>query len=853
MNDKIQIEVVKKGGGRRDQAISNAKAMEKGAKNTAGSMKEASNSSKSILTNLKEAFNRTAVLGWGAVIKETVNDLINATKPQSEYVENINLMNVAFGESQDMANSFIESLSNVIGLDASPLTRQIGVFRQMSNAMGYTAETADMLSRNLTKMQLDMASLYNLDFERAGNALESALTGQVKTIRSLTGADITQATLQQYALAHGIDETVTKMTRAEKAILIYLSLADQMAEANGDLSRTIDSVSNQVKIFKEQVAIAGRQLGGVFIPLLRTVLPILNGILMAFNQIIGMFLSLFGIDAKSLEAEFGTASGGLNDIEDGLEGIESASKKSKKSLRGFDKLNNITTPSSSGSASGGGLGINQKLLDLLDEYNLHLDGIHSKAKKIAEQIMRWLGFSKDTNGEWKWSVENLSGLFKVFKDLEEPARHLKESIKEFASSTVLDAFERMKEPLKIIREMFMYIGEHAIKDVLIPVIGLVIEKIADIFDDINTYWSKYGEPIMTTLTDYLSWVNEKLQILWEKTLKPIFDIILDINRTIWKQLHPIVEKLWELLTEIFLIIYEYWKKHIRPIFDFLIDYIFPVITNFLKSLWETQLKPLFEYIGGSIRNIIDVVTNVLKIVRGLITGDTNLIKDGIKGAINAITDQFKNAMNYIGNLFPNAIKHAKNAWEGIKTVFSAVPTWFETKFKDAWARVKNIFSAGGKIFDGIKEGISDTFKSIVNALIKGINKIISTPFNKINDMLNTIRSVDVLGIKPFKNLWSKNPLSVPVIPTLKDGGFLDEGQMFIAREAGPEMVGTIGGRTAVANNDQIVEAISIGVAKAMKSATPTERPVQIIAEGDASGLMDFITFKQQQKDRQYGL
>ena len=45
----------------------------------------------------------------------------------------------------------------------------------------------------------------------------------------------------------------------------------------------------------------------------------------------------------------------------------------------------------------------------------------------------------------------------------------------------------------------------------------------------------------------------------------------------------------------------------------------------------------------------------------------------------------------------------------------------------------------------------------------------------------------------------------------KDGGFPTQGQMFVAREAGPELVGTIGGRTAVANNDQIVEGISAGV------------------------------------------
>ncbi|MCL2378298.1 MAG: hypothetical protein FWC77_04135 [Defluviitaleaceae bacterium] len=62
----------------------------------------------------------------------------------------------------------------------------------------------------------------------------------------------------------------------------------------------------------------------------------------------------------------------------------------------------------------------------------------------------------------------------------------------------------------------------------------------------------------------------------------------------------------------------------------------------------------------------------------------------------------------------------------------------------------------------------------------------------------------------------------PVTPEFRaDGGFVSTGQMFIAREAGPELVGTIGGRTAVANNDQIVDSISRGVFEAVRAALPS--------------------------------
>lgn len=64
------------------------------------------------------------------------------------------------------------------------------------------------------------------------------------------------------------------------------------------------------------------------------------------------------------------------------------------------------------------------------------------------------------------------------------------------------------------------------------------------------------------------------------------------------------------------------------------------------------------------------------------------------------------------------------------------------------------------------------------------------------------------------------PASIPKmnVEWYANGGFPDMGQMFIAREAGPELVGSINGRTAVANNDQIVAAVSQGVYSAVMAA-----------------------------------
>lgn len=179
---------------------------------------------------------------------------------------------------------------------------------------------------------------------------------------------------------------------------------------------------------------------------------------------------------------------------------------------------------------------------------------------------------------------------------------------------------------------------------------------------------------------------------------------------------------------------------------------------------------------------------------------------------NTITNKAKEICNSVkttvSGMWTKVKEGAKSAWSGIKSTFSSVATFFKDTFTKAWTKVKEVFSTGGKVFSGIKDGIVSAFKTIVNTLIKGINKVVATPFKAINTALTKIKNISILSMKPFSDIKT---ISIPSIPLLAQGGFPDMGQMFIAREAGPELVGTIGGRTAVANNDQIVEGISEGV------------------------------------------
>lgn len=127
----------------------------------------------------------------------------------------------------------------------------------------------------------------------------------------------------------------------------------------------------------------------------------------------------------------------------------------------------------------------------------------------------------------------------------------------------------------------------------------------------------------------------------------------------------------------------------------------------------------------------------------------------------------------------NGLKQgAVDAWNGIKSVFGSVASFFKSIFENAWNGVKKVFSTGGKIFDGIKDGILNGFKAIVNAIISGINKVVSVPFNGINSALSKIRDISFLGISPFKGIIKT--IDIPQIPHLATGAVIPPRQEFAA-------------------------------------------------------------------------
>lgn len=174
-----------------------------------------------------------------------------------------------------------------------------------------------------------------------------------------------------------------------------------------------------------------------------------------------------------------------------------------------------------------------------------------------------------------------------------------------------------------------------------------------------------------------------------------------------------------------------------------------------------------------------IYNNVIKPIGDFFVG----LWDGIKNIFSSVGNWFYTkvispVVNFFSNMWNTLKTGAKNAWNGIKNVFSTVATFFKNIFTNAWEGVKKVFSTGGKIFDGIKEGIVKAFTTVVNAIITGINKVVSLPFTGLNKILDKIQGVSIAGIKPFNWITWRAP--VPQIPKLATGAVIPPRSEFMA-------------------------------------------------------------------------
>lgn len=388
---------------------------------------KATKSTQSLAQKLAQKIATTRAIT--SVFQNLANKMADAFNESNKYIETLNLFNVTMGEGATEAKKFAESVSSLMGIDAAEWMQYQGTFKNLTSGFGIAAEDANKMSQSLTQLSYDMASFFNTDVETAFDKLSSAMSGQVKGLREF-GIDTTVASLQEYALANGIDESVRSMTQAEKSLLRYNYIMEKSAIMQGDMARTLATPANALRILSAQLTQMKRALGNIVSVIAVKFIPYVQAMVQIVTEAASAIATFFGftlpeIDYSSLDT--GGFSSVFEDAEESLDGVSGSLKKIKKQLMGFDELNIISNPESdsggaSSGASGGGIGFNMPLesydflaglkTDKLDEIKKKFKEIWKAVKPLALAIGSIFAVTAIT----KWAG-TITSLWKAIKAL----------------------------------------------------------------------------------------------------------------------------------------------------------------------------------------------------------------------------------------------------------------------------------------------------------------------------------------------------------------------------------------------------------------------------------------------------
>lgn len=780
-------------------------------------------------TDYIEAFNYYTVAfnkvgkEWGKDFEKFGYD--NAEDYAQSFGNRVNeLLGKMSGLKVDVDGGLIsESGMKNLGLNLQDITQYASQLASITNSLGQTGEVTTAISKSMTMLAGDISSLFNVDFSTVATNLQSGLIGQSRALYKY-GIDITNATLQTYAYKYGIEKAVSEMSQAEKQQLRLLAILDQSKVSWGDLANTINSPSNMIRQFTNNVKEAGMVLGQLFIPVLQKVLPVINGVVIAIKRLLVSVASLLGI--KIDFSAFGQGVSGYNekleDTADALDKVGKSAKKAKSYTLGIDESNIIDPNSgSSGSSPAGGAGIDltKEIMDATAEYEKvwqeAFDKMQNTAMGWADKVSKVFkpvkdiiedlayAFKFDSDSWFKVAGMDTSklvtGIFDWFTraidsvDWEKIGRHIGSFLDGIDWTAVFTSAGNFIETA-IDAAIDLWKGSFdaaPIETTIITAIGLL--KFTGVGDII---WGKISDKLSAKV------LGSSIGIVPTIAISAVaWEIGFNVGKSLGEALFPDDKEIYEnfsffgdggffdtIKNTDFSILFDAWKQMnsdaadfltktmpIRQFFDFLSQFKLDINDTFgLVSVFE-NLKPIVE----------------------------NWFNESVKPWFSA------EKWNQLGTNIKTALSTKWNeftAW------------WKNIGFAKWWNNVKSYFTTEKWTWSGIKDGLYNAW----NNAIEAVKQIWNRFANWINDKLNfSWDPVVVLG----KELVPGGSVNLGRIPTFETGGYVPSRYtMFMAGENGvPEIAGTVGGKTAVAGGAEIT-----GIKEAINSTA--EAQMRMMAE-----------------------
>lgn len=597
--------------------------------------------------------------------------------------------------------------------------------------------------------------------------------------------------------------------------------SDNLVQYSSEYNNSISSMVSSLLYLKNAWAAAFAPIVNVVAPYIRAFIDMLASGLNA----VGRFMSAltgksFAVQAKKVWKDYGA---GIKESKKSLKDAGKAAKELQSYTLGIDELNVIDPNNGSGgSGSGGGSGAGGSTVSPSDMFEtVETEGaIASFGKRLREAFLSedWVGLGKiladGVNSGLKHlyavlSWDNVGGKITAFANAFTISfNSLVDNINwDLMGRTIGTGINSLTNTVKLFVEGIDW--KNLGKSFANGLMGLVKEV------DWGNLGNAIGSWFMVAFDVFYGFVSNldysAIGTAIGNGINGFFERF--DGKTIATGINNFLYGIFDLITESASTID--WSNIGKEISDFIfkIDYA-GILKKFCVAFMEL-FKGVDEAVVVISKELGDVVESVF-------SKGWESIKKVFEPVSDFFSKKFSDAKKSIEDAFGNIDSWFKEKLDSIKKIYSDIKGYFSKKFGEAYDGIKNIFGGIGDFFGGVWESIKSkfsdigamageavggAFKSTINGAIRLIEKTINNGFGFINGAIDFINKIPGVSIPKF---------DMVSLPRLANGGMLSSGQMFIAREKGPELVGTYGNKTAVMNNNQIVQSVSNGVRSAIE-------------------------------------
>lgn len=798
---------------------------------------EALKNATSALTDFEAAINKLDVTPLKD-IKSSLSSLSRITTSISTLTQS--LSGLSSVDVSGLAQSISSVATSLSGIDASAVTS----LSELGNALRGIASIRTVSdidwSQITTGMQGFVASLAQISdadvtrLERLGNAL--ANIGAVKGL-SNTSTDIRNIGKEASAATDKLGKFFDSIVRIAMYRLIRFALkiiSDALKEGignlyqydkafGGDFAKSMDSLATSFLYLKNS-------LGAMVAPIITSLAPALSLILDIVAEIANGIGYLFA--ALSGATTFKKAIRVQTEYAEAIDDTTEANERLRKSLLGVDEINALQAPTQTGGGTGGTISPSPLIMFEEVEIPPWLSDVTKTVAAIA------IGFAS-----WRISSNLIKGVSKLSKTTK---------IILGLVMAVFGAFLLVKGAISAITEGLnwgnfteMLLGVSLLAGGLAiafgkvgGAVGLLISGVLLLAVGLYTLITT-GEmtlPVLAAITTGLIAIGGAISLLTGSWI-PL--VIAAVVAALGALVALIVEN-WEAIKAWFVEVGEWiYNNVIIPVGDFFVE-LWEDIKEFGIGAWE-GIKSVWNTVATWFDK--KVIQPVCKFFKGLWESVSGFFVDlwiSIKVTWKTVANWFDNKViqpivGFFTGLWEDVSGIFVDLWEDIKGVWSTVATWFNEHviqpivgfFEDMWEFLKGIING---ILAGV-ETVVNGFVAAINWVIDGLNKI----------SFDVPDWVPGIGGKTLG--FNIKHVAEVSLPRLEKGGLVNAGQLFIANEAGPELVGQYGNKSAVMNNEQIVRSVSDGVYAANAEQTALIREqnsllremVGLLASGENGG------------------